>query len=162
MCSQKTDGGTRFSCEVNEQPVLDKEQTSTQRCSQLCVCETEDCTSGLYCSLLVEQNPKAERNSSRRGQLWCWATAVGPLLLNVTFCSLLLFFPDNKHSSGRQQKAGHRPCAILVRHTPLLRASWTKRLSSQSCQTRKCNFQEIHNTTPRCPFKGTYRYFPVS
>lgn len=88
----------------------------------------------------------------------------------MTFSSLLPSFvpptPDNKHSSDRQRKAGHRPCAILVRHTPLLQASWTKSPFEPNNRTWEHNFwenpRETQGTTPRCPFKGTYRCFPVS
>lgn len=69
--------------------------------------------------------------------------------------------PDNKHSSDRQQKAGRRPCAILVTHTPLLWASWTKKLFGPENGTRGNNFGKRHAGKTRS-FKDTYRYFLLS
>lgn len=98
---------------------------------------------GLQSSLLAKQNPKAvSKTWPKRGQLWSRAVALGPFKPNVTFSSPLLFFPDNKHSSDRQQQAGRRPCAILVRHTLLLQASWTKSFSFGTKRTRVSNFRE--------------------
>lgn len=69
--------------------------------------------------------------------------------------------PDNKHSSDRQQKAGRRPCAILVTHTPLLRASWTKKLSGPENGTRGNNFGRKYAGKTR-GFRDTYRCFLLS
>lgn len=118
-----------LSYKINEQPAVDKQQTSTQRCFQLCVCELRAVRppDGLRCSLLAKCGPKAaNKDLDERGHFWCGSSC-------RTFCAQCDFklpapfsSPDNKHSSDRQQQAGRRPCAILVRHTLLLQASWTK------------------------------------
>lgn len=90
----------------------------------------------------------------------CRVTALRPLQKLLTFRSLLPSCPpppapDNKHSSDRQQKAGRRPCAILVTHTPLLRASWTKKPSGSDNGTRDNNSAEDTLGKRRsCPLQG--------
>lgn len=100
---------------VNEQPVFDKHPLTDA--ANFVFAKLRTAPLGTDSSTLCWQITIQRLQPGRRGASF---DPVGPFQSSVTFSSLLLFFPDNKHSSDRQQQAGHRPCAILVRHTLLL------------------------------------------